>query len=371
MNMKIMMILSPAKTLDLSSLAPGAGASWTIPECSPATTAAVAMALRQLSPAQLKIKMKISDQLAATTHSYWRDFDDSHHQTAMATTTNNNNAAAAFPRKPCLLVYSGAAYQGLDAPSLSSAAGDYLQDRLRILSAAYGCLRPYDVIHPYRLEMGTKGIPITVVPAITTTEHVVDGEVVDDADVDDDGLSTKKKKKKPTKAMSLADVWRESVTNYLAKELTTTITTTDDGGDSSSGAVLLNLASDEYAAAVDSKRFSNNVRYIKIIFQEQQSGRVVAVHAKRARGLMVRYLADQQADDLATVKAFAVEGYVFDTKKSNDETYVFHRRKQQSPPPPSTATKRPVGTTTTTTVATRGGGGHNHNNNKKKKTTTT
>jgi uncharacterized protein len=355
--MKIMMILSPAKTLDLSPLAPGAGACWTIPECSPATTVAVAMALRQLSPAQLKTKLKISDKLAATAHSYWRDFGDSH------------QTAAVSPNKPCLLVYSGAAYQGLDAPSLTIAAGDYLQDRLRILSAAYGCLRPYDVIHPYRLEMGTKGIPITVVPAITTTEYVVDDEVVDDEvvddvdDADDDGPSTKKKKpkKKPTKAISLADVWRESVSNYLAKELTTTITTTDDnGGDSSSGAVLLNLASDEYAAAVDSKRFGgSNVRYIKIVFQEQ-GGRVVAVYAKRARGLMVRYLADQQAEDLATVQAFAVEGYSFDVKKSNDETFVFNRSKQ---PPPPTVTKRQAGTTTTTTVATRG------DNKKKTKTT--
>jgi uncharacterized protein len=371
MTKKIMMILSPAKTLDMKNPVPPHFAATaqhrtttTQPECNPATTLAVATAMKALSKAQLKTTLKISDALAVTTQSYWRDFgtvttteettssnidDDNNDETSDAAATKTK----ALTTKSCIFAYSGAAYQGLDAMTCDMNALDYLQDRLRILSAVYGCLRPYDMIHPYRLEMNTKGIINNDESSISTTTTTA-------------ATAAGRQNKKKASANTMADVWREAATTYLAKDLQAADQKPDDkdkNNDSIATAILLNLASDEYAAAIDVSKLGNHVQFIKIIFLEP-NGKVVTIHTKRARGLMVRYLADHQVETLEQVMGFDVEGYRYDEQRSDETTLVFQRTKVPPPPPSKeTATKRRADSTTKTTTTTT------TTKQKKKKTT--
>lgn len=183
--------------------------------------------------------------------------------------------------KPCIYAFSGTAYNGLKASTLEQDSMDYLQHNLRIIDPLYGVLRPLDTLQPYRLEMATRNV------------------------FSDD------------KTTKLASFWKPSVTKRLSQDLESR-----DGSEM----IMLNLASDEYSAAVDEKALPGGTQYIRIVFWEQ--GRVVAVHAKRARGLMARYLAETQATNLDHVKAFNVEGYAFVEKESDDTTLVFDRKKQ-------------------------------------------
>jgi cytoplasmic iron level regulating protein YaaA (DUF328/UPF0246 family) len=181
-------------------------------------------------------------------------------------------------RKPCIYSFSGAAYQGLQASECDESAMSYLQDNLRIVDPLYGVLRPLDRMQPYRLEMATKNL-------------------------------WKDKK------LKLADYWKDAVTQRLSQDLEAR----------PGNPVLLNLASDEYSAAVDPKALPEGTKYVKVVFWEE--GRVVSVHAKRARGLMVRFLADNKSSDLKDVQKFAEEGYGFVHSKSDETTLVFDRRK--------------------------------------------
>ena len=173
-----------------------------------------------------------------------------------------------------------------------------MQNNLRIIDPVYGALRPLDRMQAYRLEMATRNIF-------------------------------------PEQKMKLNDFWKDAVTQQLARELAQRPTHQQ---------LLLNLASDEYAAAVDAaalQKATPDVKYVKVIFRDQ--GRVVAVHAKRARGLMVRYVSDTQAQSLEDVRGFAEEGYKLVAKDSDDTTLVFDRPKQ--PPPAKKATSAAGGAT--------------------------
>lgn len=154
-----------------------------------------------------------------------------------------------------------------------------MQQNLRIIDPLYGSLRPLDIMQPYRLEMATKKL----FPK-------------------DDKLK-------------MADFWKPSVCESLANDLVPRDTK-----------ILLNLASDEYSAAVDSAALPEGTRYIKVVFWEE--GRTIAVHAKRARGLMVRYLAENSVESLEGVQEFNAEGYSFVPSKADDTTVVFNRKKQ-------------------------------------------
>jgi cytoplasmic iron level regulating protein YaaA (DUF328/UPF0246 family) len=153
----------------------------------------------------------------------------------------------------------------------------YLQDNLRIVDPLYGVLRPLDRMQPYRLEMATRNL-------------------------------FKERK------IKLADYWKTAVTQRLGQDL-----------EARPVPILLNLASDEYSAAVDPGALPEGTKYIKVVFWEE--GRVVSVHAKRARGLMARFLAENKSSDLKDVQKFAEEGYGFVKSKSDETTLVFDRRK--------------------------------------------
>jgi uncharacterized protein len=193
--------------------------------------------------------------------------------------------------KPSIFSFSGPAYLGLNIADCNDDTVSYLQDHLRILDPLYGVLRPLDVMQPYRLEITTK---------LCLTKE--------------DGF------------IPLTKYWRNSISDYVSKDLSARKTK-----------LLLNLASDEYSSLVDLKALPTDTQCKKVIFLE--AGRVVSVHSKRARGLMVRYIASQVCTTWDDVTKFQEEGYKYLEAKSDDTSIVFERRKK-SPVSPSRPPKK-------------------------------
>ncbi|MAQ76353.1 MAG: hypothetical protein CL613_08485 [Aquimarina sp.] len=176
--------------------------------------------------------------------------------------------------RPAVYAFDGDVYTGLDAYTIPTDKLDRLQDTLRILSGMYGMLRPLDLIQPYRLEMGTK-LPIE-------------------------------------RKDNLYEVWKETVTKALNDELE------DDE-------LFINLASNEYFGAVDTKKLK--VPVITPVFKDWKNDKlkVISFYAKKARGLMVRYIIDTNAKTIEDIKGFNYEGYSFSeeyTKKKNELVFV-------------------------------------------------
>ncbi|APG61300.1 peroxide stress protein YaaA [Christiangramia salexigens] len=176
--------------------------------------------------------------------------------------------------RPAMYAFNGDVYTGLDAYSIDTEKLDKVQNTLRILSGMYGILRPLDLIQPYRLEMGTSF-----------------------------GIERKK---------NLYEVWQDKLTTYLNNELE------DDE-------LFLNLASNEYFKAVNSKKLKVDV--VSPIFKDFKNGKlkVISFFAKKARGAMVRYILDNDCRNLDDVKGFDVDGYRFSeehTVKENEPTFI-------------------------------------------------
>lgn len=176
--------------------------------------------------------------------------------------------------RPAMYAFNGDVYTGLDAYTLPTDKLDRLQDTLRILSGMYGILRPLDLIQPYRLEMGTNI-----------------------------GIERKK---------NLYEVWQKKVTDYLNDELE------DDE-------LFLNLASNEYFKAVDTKKLK--VPVISPVFKDFKNGKlkIISFFAKKARGSMVRYIIDKDCKTLDDVKGFDYDGYRFSeqhTENVNEPTFI-------------------------------------------------
>ncbi len=177
---------------------------------------------------------------------------------------------------PAALTFAGDVYRGFDAGSLGKADLKWAQRRVRILSGLYGVLRPLDKIQPYRLEMGTR----------LKTEH----------------------------GASLYDFWDEDIAERLKADL--------DGHDH---AVIVNLASQEYAKAAKLKSIGAPVT--ECDFKEEKDGklRTLMVYAKRARGLMARWIVEHRVEDPARLKDFDLEGYRYDPEGSTDAKLLFTR----------------------------------------------
>lgn len=176
--------------------------------------------------------------------------------------------------RQAVFAFDGDVYHGLDVYSLPLEKIAGLQEKLRILSGLYGLLKPLDLIQPYRLEMGTS-------------------------------LSIGKNK-------NLYEFWKKSITNSLNKEL-------------EDNELFINLASNEYFHAVDVK--SLKVPVITPEFKEFKDGqyKTISFFAKKARGMMVRYIIDANANTIEDLKGFDCEGYSFDEKLSNETKLTFVR----------------------------------------------
>ena len=176
------------------------------------------------------------------------------------------------PRRPAMFAFAGDVYTGLDAGSLDEAQIVFAQDHLRMLSGLYGLLRPLDAMRPYRLEMGTRWAP---------------------------------------RRAKLTDWWDGRIAALLA----------DDVEEEGTGAVL-NLASQEYWAAVEG-RLPASVRVIGVDFRD--GGRFVSFHAKKARGMMARWLVEHRVTDTDGMKGFDTDGYRFDAGESTETLWRFAR----------------------------------------------
>ena len=176
--------------------------------------------------------------------------------------------------RQAIYAFSGDVYIGLDAYSLSEDKINVLQNKLRILSGLYGLLKPLDLIQPYRLEMGTK-LPIG-------------------------------------KNKNLYEFWKATITKELNSQL-------------EKEELFVNLASNEYFDAVDVKKLK--VRVITPEFKDYKDGKLkmISFFAKKARGMMVRYIIDTNAETIDDLKGFNYEGYAFDANLSTETKLVFTR----------------------------------------------
>lgn len=219
---------------------------------------------RDLSPAQIASLMSISDKLA---HLNAERFN----QWQPPFTPDNARQA--------ILAFKGDVYTGLQAETFSEADFAFAQQHLRMLSGLYGVLRPLDLMQPYRLEMGIR----LANPA----------------------------------GKDLYSFWGDQLTTALNAALA------EQGDD-----VLINLASDEYFKAIKPKQL--NGQLIKPVFLDEKNGKfkVISFYAKKARGLMSRYIIQQRLTQPEQLKQFDVDGYAFDAAESTDTELVFKRREQ-------------------------------------------
>lgn len=219
--------------------------------------------LKKLSSKKISELMKVSDAIAELNYQRFQDW------TAPFTSHNAKSAAD---------IFTGAAYQGLDYPTLSQENRVEGQNRLRILSGLYGILKPLDIIQPYRLEMGTR---FAVTPKIT----------------------------------NLYKFWDTKILDELNKELA-----------EDQYQFLVNVASGEYFKAAQLNKL--NFPVITPIFKDRSpSGeyKVIMTFAKKARGLMTRYIIQNNINSIEDVKGFNLDGYSFFANDSTENEFVFMR----------------------------------------------
>jgi len=253
----MLIVLSPAKSLDLET--PPTTKLHTQPSFLDHSEQLINR-LREFSPTELGELMDLSDNLSALNVARY------------ASWTKDTSEA-----RQAVMTFNGDVYDGLDARTLKPAQLDYAQSRIRILSGLYGMLRPLDLIHPHRLEMGTR-------------------------------LATPRGK-------NLYDFWGDTIAQALNQ------TAGEQGAET-----LVNLASEEYFKSVKPKALGLPV--ITPLFEDWKNGKykIISFYAKRARGLMARYAAVKNITDPQKLKKFNVDGYAFDKAGSDAKTWIFRRR---------------------------------------------
>lgn len=182
--------------------------------------------------------------------------------------------------KPALFAFTGDVYSGIDANTLNKEDIAYADEHLRILSGLYGVLRPTDLMQAYRLEMGRQF--------------------------------------SPNEGESLYDFWNTKITNTLNEAL------------DKAGGTLINLASQEYFKAVKPELINGEI--IRVNFKENRGGqyKIISFSAKKARGLMARYMIDHRLDNPEALKSFDTEGYAFNAELSSDNEWIFTRDQPDS-----------------------------------------
>ncbi|WP_435262242.1 peroxide stress protein YaaA [Tenacibaculum sp. nBUS_03] len=197
----------------------------------------------------------------------------------LATLNYERNQAWSLPftldnAKQAIYAFTGEVFRGIDVVNLPESKVSVLQDKLRILSGLYGLLRPLDLIQPYRLEMGTK--------------------------------------LKVGSADNLYKFWDDQLAKSLNEEL-------------KDEEVLINLASSEYFKALPKKVLK--VPLITPVFKDFKNGqyKIIMTYAKKARGLMVRYIIENDIETIEQLKGFNVDGYGFSEEMSTNSDLVFTR----------------------------------------------
>ena len=217
--------------------------------------------LRQYSISQLKSMMSVSDKLATLTFERYAAWRSSY---------------AAEEGQQAILAFSGEVFNGLQARSLNEEDLLFAQEHIRILSGLYGVLRPLDLILPYRLEMGTKMLN--------------------------------------PKGKNLYEFWKEIIPDKIAED--TCIQDTK---------VLINLASNEYFKSIQPGSFPYEI--ITPVFKESDGAgfRNVTIYAKKARGMMLRFIIQNRINNPEYLKAFDNDGYYLNNDLSTEKEWVFCR----------------------------------------------
>lgn len=218
--------------------------------------------LQQIGPVEVGQLMNISDKLSELNYERFQAWQ---------------RPFPANKAKQAAWLFKGDVYQGLDAYSLTEQGIAYLQAHLRILSGLYGVLKPCDDMLPYRLEMGTKFVN--------------------------------------QRGKNLYEFWGSQITDLFNTELAEQPSQT-----------LVNLASNEYFKAVNKRDLKGRV--ITPIFKDWKGGKykIISFYAKKARGLMARYAADNQIENVEDLKFFDIDGYKFDPEMSSETDWVFTRK---------------------------------------------
>lgn len=255
----MIIVISPAKTLDMSKNNEDIVAS------SPRyldKSQNIMSVLRELNPEEIGKLMKISVKLSELNYirnGMWKK--EGH-----------------LEEPPCIFAFKGDVYKGIDIEEYTDEDLEYANSHLRILSGLYGLLRPFDGIHEYRLEMGTK-------------------------------LKLGEKK-------NLYDYWGA---DFLREELLKDARETESE-------IVINLASEEYSKVLNLGKLETG-KVISPVFKEYKNGqyKIVGIHAKKARGLMTSFILKNRIDTLDGIKEFSEEGYRFNEELSNEKEYVFTR----------------------------------------------
>ncbi len=218
--------------------------------------------LKTKTPQDISALMKLSDALSGLNVARYQSW-------SKKTTVKNS--------KQAVLAFNGDVYDGLGAKTLTPQQLDWAQAHVCILSGLYGVLRPLDLLQPYRLEMGTP-------------------------------LATKAGK-------NLYQFWGSQLSDYLNER----------AAEDTSPAVV-NLASEEYFKAVDLKALK--ARVVSCVFEDFKNGKykIISFHAKRARGLMVRYAIDKKIASVKKLEGFSADGYQFNASASKPDRLVFQRK---------------------------------------------
>jgi cytoplasmic iron level regulating protein YaaA (DUF328/UPF0246 family) len=217
--------------------------------------------LRGYSPGQLAELMELSDTLAALNVARYATW-----------------SAEPEHARQAIMAFNGDVYAGFDARSLKPKQLGHAQQHVRILSGLYGVLRPFDLIHPHRLEMGTR-LPM------------------------------------PEGSKDLYGFWGDAVTERVNEAISAT-----------GSEVLVNLASEEYFRSVRTKLLP--VPVVNPVFEDWKNGKykIISFFAKRARGMMARYAAEKGITDAEKLKKFKTGGYAFSKRDSTETTWVFRRK---------------------------------------------
>ncbi|KGT47997.1 MULTISPECIES: peroxide stress protein YaaA [Acinetobacter] len=220
---------------------------------------------RKLSATEIASLMSVSEKIAKLNVERFRDWQPEF---------DLSNARQA------IFAFKGDVYTGLDAYNLKAQDIDYAQQHLRMLSGLYGLLRPLDLMMPYRLEMGTK-------------------------------LAN-------PRGHNLYDFWGTIITDLINKDLAEV-----------QSELLVNIASDEYYKSVKENKIKAEI--IKPVFLDQKNGKykVISFYAKKARGLMARFIIENKIERIEDLKAFNTDGYYFDADSSLKGELVFKRDEQE------------------------------------------
>ncbi|MBL3657371.1 peroxide stress protein YaaA [Fulvivirga sediminis] len=218
--------------------------------------------LKQKSEQDIEKLMSISEKLATLNVERYHNF------------TQKKDPKHA---KPAMLAFQGDVYQGLEAASFNENEIDFAQDHFRILSGLYGLLRPLDLIQPYRLEMGTS--------------------------------------LKVGEANNLYEFWGDTISKTLNKDLK------DQGDD-----ILINLASQEYFKSVNLKAFNGKVIDVEFKDFKNDKYKIISFYAKKARGMMAKYMIKNSIATVEELKGFDYDGYWYDEKDSTENLLAFKRK---------------------------------------------